>query len=137
MKLPHLDQFIPLERGEAGLLARALGVQLEDAACIVYSDRDRGLRLTPAWALALTPFTTLGKRLVARHNQEQARPLKPGKRPAARLLRVRYDELVAVLENRVALYYINLAEEEKLQLQRVVGEFQRCSLNLQYYIRFS
>jgi hypothetical protein len=128
MRLPHLDQLVPLERGEAGLLARALAGLVEDAF--------RRPPMTLAQALQLTPMVSLGKRLVARHCQEQLRPLRPGKRPPARPLRVRYDELVAVLENRAALSYTNLAETEKLQLQRVLGEFQRASLNLECYIRF-
>ena len=136
MRLPHLDQLIPLERGEAGLLAQALAILLKDVHPIVYQERNPGLRLTPELALQLTPLTNLGKRLVARHNQEQARPRKPGKRPAARPVRVRYDELVAVLQNRASLYYTNLAETEKLQLQRVLGEFQRYSLGLECYINF-
>ncbi|RZL04782.1 MAG: hypothetical protein EOO62_20500 [Hymenobacter sp.] len=136
MKLPHLDQLIPLERGEAALLAQALAVLLEDVHPIVYQERPTGLRLTPGLALQLTPLTKLGKRLVARHRQEQARPLKPGNRPPARPVRVHYDELVAVLQNRSALTYTNLAEVEKLQLQRVLGEFQRYSLSLECYINF-
>jgi hypothetical protein len=136
MKLPHLDQLIPLERGEAGLLAQALATLLKDAWPIVYQKRDPGPRLSPGLALQLTPLVKLGKRLVARHHQEQARPPKPGKRPPARVLRVHYDELVAVMQNRTSLYYINLAEVEKLQLQRALGEFQRHSLNLECYIKF-
>ena len=136
MRLPHLDQLIPLERGEAGLLARALATMLEDARHSATGRAAPHQRLTPAGALRLGPFTSLGKRLVARHNQEQARPLQPGRRPQARPVRVRYDELVAVLESRAALPYTNLAETEKLQLQRVLGEFQRHSLSLECYIRF-
>jgi len=137
MKLPHLDQFIPLERGEAGLLAQALAVLVEDALRVVLSEhapRERE-RLTPEQLLKLTPLASLGKRLVARHRQEQGRPLKPGKRPAARPVRVAYNELLAVLESRSSLYYTSLAEVEKIQLQRVLGEFQRYSLNLECYIR--
>ena len=135
MRLPHLDQLIPLERGEAGLLAQALAVLLEDAVRIVQGDR--GLRLSPAFALQLTPLASLGRRLLAVARQEQLRPLRPGRRrPASRPVRVRYDELVAVLQCRASLYYTNLAETEKLQLQRVLGEFQRASLGLECYIRF-
>lgn len=136
MKLSHLDQLIALERGEAGLLAQALSVLLADVHAIVYQQREPGRRLSPALALQLTPLTSLGKRLVARHNQEQARPLKPGRRSPAKLLRVRYDELVAVLQSRPSLCYTTLAEAEKLQLQRALGEFQRHSLNLECYISF-
>ena len=137
MKLPHLDQLIPLARGEAGLLAQALAVLVQGALEVVLSEhapRERE-RLTPAQALELAPLASLGKRLVARHRQEQRRPLKPGKRPAARPLRVAYNELLAVLANRPGLYYTGLAEVEKIQLQRVLGEFQRYSLNLECYIR--
>ena len=134
MKLPHLDQLIALERGEAGVLAQALAVLVEDAVRVACGGP--GPRLTPAQALQLAPLASLGWRLVARHNQEQARPMKPGQRPPARSVRVRYDELVAVLQSRPALGYTNLAEVEKLQLQRVLGEFQRYSLNLECYINF-
>lgn len=134
MKLPQLDQLIALERGEAGVLAQALAGLVEDAVRVVRGGP--GLLLTPALALQLTPLASLGRRLVARHNQEQARPLKRGQRPPARSVRVRYDELVAVLQSRPSLGYTNLAEVEKLQLQRVLGEFQRHSLSLECYIRF-
>lgn len=127
MRLPHLDQLIPLERGEAGLLARALAVLVEDALLRPPMSSDD--------ALLLTPLARLGKRLLARHQQEQLRPPKPGTKTKARTLRVAYDELTAVAKTRQSLYYTTLAEEEKLQLQRVLGEFQRISLNLQCYIR--
>ena len=136
MRLPHLDQLIPLERGEAGLLARAIAVLLSEAQRIAKGQANKGLRLTPIRALQLTPLTKLGKRLVARHNQEQARPLKAGRRPAARTLGVR-DELVAVLDSRASLYDTGVAETEKWQLQRVLGEFQRHSLNLERCLDFA
>lgn len=136
MKLPHLDQFIPFERGEAALLAHALAVLVHDSLQVVFRTHDQGERLTPATALHLKPLASLGKRLLARHRQELRKPPKPGKRPAARTLRVPYDELIAVEENRAALYYTTLAETEKMQLQRVLGEFQRYSLNLDCYIQW-
>jgi hypothetical protein len=128
MKLPHLDQLIPLERGEAGLLSAALAVLVADAI-----ERPP---MAPSDALLLTPLGALGRRLVARRNQELQRPPRPGKKSVARPLRVHYDELAAVHQVRYALYYTGLAETEKLQLQRVLGEFQRHSLGLECYIRF-
>ena len=132
MKLPHLDQLVPLERGEAGLLARSLAVLMSDATLRPPMSR---------WeALQLTPLASLGRRLLGRHEQEQRRPLRPsaGRRPPApRPFRVRYDELVVVHENRTALLYTNLSESEQLQLQVLLGKFHQKSLNLDHCIKFS
>lgn len=128
MRLPHLDQLVPLERGEAGLLARALAVLVADATQQPMSVID---------ALQLTPLARLGQRLVKRHEQEQHRPPTRGRPARAWLLRVRYDELAAVHINRGALLYTDLAQQEALQLQVVLGKFHQKSLNLDRYIKFS
>ena len=138
MRLPHLDQLIPLARGEAGLLAQALAGLLADAErqlCAI--GYQAGPPLTRQQVLTQQPLASLGRRLLARHRQEQLRlPRSGAGRAPARLLRVRYDELVAVLASRAALGHVNLGLTENLQLQRVLGEFQRASLNLTGYIRF-
>lgn len=128
MKLPHLDQLVPLERGEAGLLAGALAVLVQDAT--------RRPPMTGPQALKLAPLASLGRRLVQRHQQEQLRPLRRGQRPAARPVRVRFDELVALLDSRAALYYTGLTATEQLQLRVVLDRFHQKSLNLEQFIRF-
>jgi hypothetical protein len=130
MKLPHLDQLVLLERGEAGLLARPLAVLVRDAT--------QGRRpITAMQALTLTPLATLARRLLRVHQQEQLRPPKPGRRPAPRQVRVSYDQLVALLQDRASLYYCGLSALENQQMQVVVGKFHQKSLNLTRWIAIS
>ena len=136
MKLPHLDQLVPLERGEAGLLARAVQVLVDD----VY----KAERPVPALEVLLTlPLVPLLRNLVHRHQREQLRPPKPPKpgkrpkRPKPQNFRVRYDQLAALHVQRLALFHGGaLSAEENLQLQGVVGKFHRASLNLDQRIKF-
>lgn len=129
MKLPLLDRVVLLARGEAALLARPVAVLLQDVT----------LATRPVIALellSLSPLDALRKQLDRVQKAEQARPPKPGKRPAPRRLRVPYDQLVALLHHRHALYHCGLSEEEHLQLHGVVGKFQQASLELARYIKF-
>lgn len=129
MKLPLLDQVVLLERGEATLLARPVAVLVQDVT----------LATRPVIALellSLTPLEALRKQLERIDKAEQVRPSKPGKHPAPRKLRVPYDQLVALLHHRHALYHCGLSEEERLRLHGVVGKFQQASLELARYIKF-
>jgi len=129
MKLPLLDQVVLLARGEAGLLARPVAVLVQDVT----------LATRPVVAiemLSLTPLEALRRQLERVDKAEQRRPPKPGKRPAPRKLRVPYDQLVALLHHRHALYCCGLSDEEHLQLHGVVGKFQRASLELARYLKF-
>jgi hypothetical protein len=129
MKLPHLDQIVLLERGEAGLLARALHVLVQDVAS--------GKRpQTPASLFAFAPTEALARRLDQMHQREQLNPRRPGRYPKPRPLRVPYDQLLSLLHHRSALYYCGLSEEEKLLLPGLVGKFQNKALNLTNSIRF-
>jgi len=129
MKLPLLDQVVLLERGEAGLLARPMAVLVQG---VTHATRP----VVALEMLLLTPLEALRKQLERIDKAEQAQPPKPGKRPKPRKLRVPYDQLVALLHNRHALYYCGLSDEEHLQLHGVVGKFQQASLELARYIKF-
>lgn len=130
MKLPQLDQLVLLERGEAGLLARALAVLVQDLT--------QQPPMSYLESLMLTPLASLGKRLRGRHEQEQRRGPCPGRRPPApRPFRVRYDELAVLHFNRGALSHTNLSADEQQQLQVLLGKFHQKSLNLDRYIKFS
>lgn len=127
MKLPHLDQIVLLERGEAGLLARAVAVLVQDVT--------QARRPVPyVEMLTFVPFCNLGKKLLQLHRREQLTPAKPFSKP--RQLRVTYDQLVALHHRSFALTYCNLSEGERLQLRAILGKFQQKSLNLSRWIRF-
>lgn len=134
MKLPHLDQLVPLERGEAGLLARAVSVLVRD---VTHAERPVPL----VDAITLTPLAALGKNLARLHELEQRPPrTRPGRCPRLlqsrpRLLRVPYDQLAVLMLHRLALPHCDLSTQEKLQLQVVLGKFQQKSLNLQHWIK--
>lgn len=129
MKLPHLDQLVLLQRGEAGVLAKAVGVLVGDVT--------RARRpVSAAKMLTFAPLATLGKKLYQLHQREQLTPPKRGRWPKPRTLRVSYDQLLALLDNRWALSYCGLSEEELLLLPGIVGKFQQKSLNLTQYISF-
>lgn len=128
--LPHLDQRVPLARGEAGLLARALAVLI--------GDMTHAARPAPAVELlTLAPLATLGRALLKLHQREQLAAVKLSSRPPRpRLLRVACDQLAALLHCQGALYYCHLSPEENLQLQAILGKFQQKSLNLSQWISF-
>lgn len=129
MKLSHLDQTVLLERGEAGLLARAVAVLVQDVT--------QAKRPVPYLEmLTFAPFCNLGKKLLQHHRREQLTPARPKRFPKPKALRVPYDQLVALHLHRFALNYCNLSEAENLQLQVVLGKFQQQSLNLSQWIRF-
>jgi hypothetical protein len=130
MKLPHLDQIVLLERGEAGLLARALHVLVQD---VTAAKRP----VPPGHLLTCAPLATLAQRLDQVHQREQLSPRRPGRRPKPRRLRVPYDQLLAVLHHRWALGYCGLSAEEQLLLPGLVGKFQQQALNLARWVRFA
>lgn len=129
MKLPHLDQIVFLERGEAGLLARAVALLVQDVLA--------AKRPVPYLEmLTFAPLCQLGKKLLQHHRREQLTPARPRRFPKPRALRMPYDQLVALHHNRFALHYCNLSEQENLLLQAILGKFQQQSLNLGQWIRF-
>jgi len=129
MRLPHLDQYVPLERGEAGLLARALALLVQDVT--------QATRPVPSLEmLTLAPFCNLGKELLKIHHREQLTPARPKRLLKPKQLRVPYDQLVALHHHRYALRYCTLSPEENLQLQVLLGKFQQKALNLGQWIRF-
>jgi len=129
MRLPHLDQRVPLERGEAGLLARALALRVQE---LTHAEQP-----APAVAvLTLSPLATLGKTLLALQQREQATPpSRAPRRRKPRLVRVRYDQLVALHLHRFALPHESFGEAEQLQLQAILGKFQQQALNLTRWVR--
>ncbi|MGI4865863.1 MAG: hypothetical protein ACRYFZ_18205 [Janthinobacterium lividum] len=129
MKLPHLDQIVLLERGEAGLLARAVAVLVQDVT-------NAKQPVPYLEMLTFTPFCNLGKKLLQYHRREQLTPARPKRFPKPKQLRVTYDQLAALHHHRFALNYCNLSPEENLQLQVILGKFQQKSLNLSRWVRF-
>jgi hypothetical protein len=129
MRLPHLDQYVPLERGEAGLLARALALLVQDGT--------QAQRPVPyVEMLTFAPLCQLGKKLLQHHRREQLTPARPKRFPKPKQLRVPYDQLVALHLHRFALQHCSLCEQENLQLQAILGKFQQQSLNLRQWIGF-
>lgn len=127
MKLPHLDQIVFLERGEAGLLARALAVLVQDVT--------QAQRPVPYLEiLTFTPLCQLGKKLLQHHRREQLTPARPRRFPKPKQLRIPYDQLVALHLHRFALHHCQLCEQENLQLQAILGKFQQRALNLSQWI---
>ncbi|MGI4865427.1 MAG: hypothetical protein ACRYFZ_16005 [Janthinobacterium lividum] len=127
MRLPHLDQLVLLERGEAGLLAKALAVLVRD---VTHAERP----VPRLELLTFGPLVALGRQLLQIHQREQLTPVRPKCPARPRRLRVRYDQLVALLFHRLALFYCGLSEEENLQLRGVVGKFQQKALNLSQWV---
>jgi hypothetical protein len=121
MKLPHLDQRVPLDRGDAGILAKALAVLVRDVT----------------HAICLPLMAALTKKLATVDAREQLQPLKPGKRPKPRNFRIPYDQLAVLMHHRSPLFYCGLDQVEMLQLQVVLGKFQQKALNIDNYIRFT
>lgn len=130
MKLPLLDQFVPLERGEAFVVGHAIGRYLVEAI----SRPDYDQKLYWQEALALAPLEQLRRRLLRRHESEHWQAPRPGRRPKPRRLRVPYAELVALREFQTSLQRIAPGGEE---LPAVLGKFHQKSLNLERYIKFS
>lgn len=127
--LPRFDQLVPLERGEAGLLARAVAVLVRD---VTHATRPVPL----VEILTFAPLATLGRELLKIHRREQLAPARPKRPPKPRQLRVPCDQLAALLHCERALYCCGLSAEETLLLRGIVGKFQQKSLNLSQWIRF-
>lgn len=123
MRLPYLDQRVPLARGEAGLLARAVAVLVRD---VTHSSQPVPL----VELLTVGPLAALTAALLRRHQREQLTPVVPGRPVKPQLLRVPYDQLAALLLHRLALPYCGLSEQENLLLTGIVGKFQQKALNL-------
>lgn len=130
MKLPHLDQLVPLERGEAGVLAEALAVLVRDVT-------QTAKPVNAMEAITLPAVAALATKLARLHQRELNAPVRPGRRPRPRHFRVSYDQLAVLLHYRGVLHYCGLGEVELLQLQAALGRFQQQSLNLEHLIRFS
>lgn len=118
MRLPHLDQRIPLHPGEAGQLAYAVDWMLTR---IVQAPTPRSIRTV----LSLEPLTRVYGRLSARERQEAGRVGKPPRKP--RTFTLRYDEVAALM------LILPVAPAAGLAW----GEVQRASLNLTPYIDFT
>ncbi|WP_201979307.1 hypothetical protein [Hymenobacter rubidus] len=128
MRLPALDQRVLLERGEAGVLAAALGVLVRD---VTHATRPVPL----LEAIALPALSTLATRLGRLHQRERAAPPRPGQRPRPRAFRVSYDQLAVLLHYRLCLPYCGLGALGQQQVQVVVGKFQQQALNLEHLLR--
>ncbi|WP_310391468.1 hypothetical protein [Hymenobacter sp.] len=129
MRLAHLDQFIELERGEAGLLAKALDVLVRD---VTHAEQ----AVPYLEAITLPALATLATKLTRLHQRELAAPLRPGKRPKPRRFRVSYDQLAVLLYYRLSLPHCELSRIEQLQLRVVMGKFHQQSLNLAQFFKF-
>jgi hypothetical protein len=118
MRLPYLDQKIPLHWGEAQQLATAIEWVLTQQ--LVPPERP-----TLKMVLSFGPLTRLGTRLLARQRQEARRIGPPPRKP--RLFTLRYDEVAALL------VILPLAPAAGAAW----GEVHRVSLNLERYIDFT
>lgn len=118
MRLPHLDQHIPLHWGEAQQLAHAIEWVLTQQLA---PPARPGLRLV----LSFGPLTRVGTRLLARCRQEQRHVGAPPRKP--RFFTLRYDEVAALL----VIWPLAPAAGAAW------GEVQRVSLNLERYIDFT
>jgi hypothetical protein len=130
MKLPHLDQLVPLDRGDAGVLAKALAVLVRD---VTHATKP----VSYMQAITLPALAALTKKLATVHHREQERPVVPNKRPKPRNFRVSYDQMAVLMHSRAPLHYCGLDDIEQLQLQVVLGKFHQKSLNLSTWIKFS
>ncbi|HEX8659651.1 MAG TPA: hypothetical protein VF690_19065 [Hymenobacter sp.] len=130
MKLPHLDQLVPLERDDAGLLASALGVLVNDALL-----SPRPLPLFDA--ITLPALATMATKFAALHRREQANPPRPGKHPKPRQFRVSYDQMAVLMHYRQVFDYCGLGDYKQSRLRVVMGRFQQKSLNISDRIKFS
>jgi hypothetical protein len=116
MRLPGLDQRIPVHRGEAEQLAYAI----EWVLC-----RQLEHRPSVAMVLAFGPLTRVRSRLVARARQERSHI---GPRPSkARTLTLRYDEVAGLM------LILPLAPAAGLAW----GEVQQASLRLERFMDFT
>jgi len=129
MNLPLLDQLVPLERGEAGLLARAVQVLLEDTT-------QSTTPVQPIELLLVAPLAKLATKLHRRHAAEQAKPLRPGQRSKPWQCRASGYQLCALHLTRHALQHCGLRSEENIALVGILGKFQQKSLNLTNWINF-
>jgi hypothetical protein len=118
MRLPNLDQKIPLHWGEAQLLAAAI-------EWVLTQQLVPPVRPALKMVLAFGPLTRVGTRLLARQRQEQRRIGPPSRKP--RLFTLRYDEVAALL------VILPLAPAAGAAW----GEVHRASLNLERYIDFT
>lgn len=117
---------MPLERGEAGLLARAVAVLVRD---VTHSQ-------TPVPLVELLTFGPLARLATALLRRHQRELLTPGPAPKPRPFRVPCDQLAALLHNHLALHYCGLSKEEDLLLTGIVGKFQQKALNLSQWASF-
>ena len=132
MKLPPLDQFIELQRGEAATLAYSIAQALNQALYTPVGLAEFPGSCTVAtilalMVLALTPLKRVYDRLERRHLLEEAKPLKRGVRPPKPWrLRLSYDELVAIR---------TCVEADSMLATVVLGKVHQKAYNLEAYIK--
>lgn len=129
LDFPGLDQRVLLDRGEAGRLAQAV-------AAHVLAVKGGPRPLLAASVLTCLPLVGLARKLQALHQQEQARPPRPGHTHKPRTFRVSYAQLAALLLHRAEIDCWVGSPLEQLQVQHVIGKFQQKSLNLSQYLTF-
>lgn len=125
MKLPHLDQIIELERGEAGQLWWAVadcGRRNLMRLCTQPPSRVE----SPGVVVALSVLERVAKRLKRIDERERQHVGKPSRQPAK--FRLKVDELVAIM-----LYVWPRSVSGHVPL----GKVQQKSLNLEHLVRFS
>lgn len=119
MRLPHLDQKIPLRWGEAKQLAYAIEWVLASQLTLQEPER-----VSVRMLLCFGPLTRVGNRLLARARQERqhvgAVPSKP------RQMALRYDEVAGLLHILPSAPAAGAAW----------GEIHRVSLNLERFVDF-
>jgi hypothetical protein len=119
VRLPHLDQKIPLRWGEAAQLAHAIEWVLTDQLTL-----QAPARVPAKMLLCFGPLTRVGTRLLARARQERQHvgtvPTKP------RQMVLRYDEVAGLLHILPGAPAAGGAW----------GEVQRVSLNLERFVDF-
>lgn len=122
MRLPHLDQVIELQRGEAGLLGWAVADKCRRTLARTGADRP----VPGALLLALPALQRVAKRLQALDQRELNVVGVPSRKPHR--FRLRYDEVVAMM-----LYVF----PEPISAARVpLGKVQQKALNLARWIDF-
>ncbi|MGI4870652.1 MAG: hypothetical protein ACRYFX_05670 [Janthinobacterium lividum] len=117
MRLPHLDQRIPLHWGEAQQLAEAI-------EWVICQQLEPPARPSVSLVLCFGPLYRVRGRLLGRARQEAHHHGPPPRRPWK--LTLRYDDIAALL--RIL--------DQAPPAGQAWGEIQRVSLNLDQFIDF-
>jgi len=124
MRLPHLDQIMELERGEAGQLWWAIAEKWARTIAVTAAEPPEPVEAM--LLLALPVLQRVAKRLYTIDQRELSRRGKPAGRPQR--FRLRHDELIVIMR---------FVATERISLARVpLGKVQQKSLNLEHYITF-